>query len=81
MILLHAVLKDVYLFENDQVRPSKASGRTRWIAHITCSMAAFVDKFGVYLHHLVNVVADMSKQTDRANVEGKRRKMIEASVT
>ena len=44
------------------------------------SMAAFIDKFGVYLQDLVNVVADMRKQTDCAKVEGKRRKMIEASV-
>ena len=43
-------------------------------------MAAFIDKFGVYLQDLVNVVADMRKQTDCAKVEGKRRKMIEASV-
>ena len=77
---LHAVLKDAYSFENDQARPSKASG-TKWIAHIMHSMAAFIDKFGVYLQHLVNVVADTSKKTDCAKVKGKRRKMIEASVT
>ena len=76
---LHAVLKDIYSFENDQVRPSKASG-TRWIAHIMRSMAAFLDKFGVYLQDLVKVVADTRKQTDRATVEEKRRKMIEANV-
>ena len=64
---LHAVLKDVYSFENDQVRPSKESG-TRWIAHMR-SMTAFVDKFGVYFQHLVNVVADTSKQTNRPKVE------------
>ena len=55
------VLKDVYSFENDQVRPSKASG-TRWIARIMRSMTAFIQKFGVYLQHLVNVVAYTSKQ-------------------
>ena len=66
------VLKDVYSFENDQVRPSKASG-TRWIAHIMRSMTAFIQ---VYLQHLVNVVAYTSKQSDLAKMEGKRRKMI-----
>ena len=59
---LHAVLKDVYTFNNDQVRPSKASG-TRWIAQ-----------------HLENIIADTSKQTDKAKLEGKRRKMVQASV-
>lgn len=73
------VLKDVYSFENDQVRPSKASG-TRWIAHIMRSMTAFIQKFEVYLQHLVNVVAYTSKQSDLAKMEGKRRKMIESSV-
>ena len=55
LIQLHALLKDVYSFKNNQVRQSKASG-TRWIACIMHSMTAFVDKFGVYLKHLVNVV-------------------------
>lgn len=76
---LHTVLKDVYTLENDQVRPSKASG-TRWIAHIMRSMAGFVDKYGVYVQHLENIIADTSKQTDKAKLEGKRRKMINASV-
>ena len=76
---LHAVLKDVYTFDNDQVRPSKASG-TRWIAHILRSVAAFVDKYGVYVQHLENIIADTSKQTDKAKLEGKRRKMVQASV-
>ena len=46
MSQLHVVLKVVYSFKNDQVRPSKVSG-TRWIPHIKCSMAAFTDKFRV----------------------------------
>ena len=57
---LHAVLKDVYSFENDQVKLSKAPA-TGWVAYIMRSMATFVDKFGVYLQHLLNVVADTSK--------------------
>ena len=52
------------------------------------SMAGFVGfswfllvPFGVFLQHLVNSVADNSRQTDRAKVEENRRKMIETSVT
>ena len=43
-------------------------------------MAAFVDKYGVYVQHLENIIADTSKQTDKAKLEGKRRKMVQASV-
>ena len=68
---LHTVLKDVYTFDNDQVRPSKAGG-TRWIAHILRSMAAFVNKYGVYVQHLENIIANTSKQTDMAKLEGKK---------
>ena len=43
-------------------------------------MAAFVDKCGVYVQHQENIIADTSKQTDKAKLEGKRRKMVRASV-
>ena len=72
---LHSVLKGVYSFKNDQATLPKTS-ETRWIAHIMHSMAAFIDKFGVYLQHLVNVVTETSKQTNHAKEEGKRRKII-----
>ena len=52
------------------------------------SMAGFIGfswfllvPFGVFLQHLVNSVADNSRQTDRAKVEAKKKKMIETSVT
>lgn len=69
------VLKDVYSFENDQVRPSKASG-TRWIARIMRSMTAFIQKFGVYLQHLVNVVAYTSKQAILLKWKGREGKWL-----
>ena len=73
------MLKNVYTFENNQVRPSKAAD-TRWIAHIMCSMAALVDKFCMYLQHIKNFIADTSKKTDKTALEGKRQKLVQTSV-
>ena len=39
---LRDILKDVYSFENGQVKPSKASG-TCWIDHKLRAMKAFID--------------------------------------
>ena len=63
---LHDILKDVYSFENGQVKPSKASG-TRWIDHKLRATKAFVDKRGLYLAHIQNVIADTSKANDKAS--------------
>ena len=43
-------------------------------------MCKLVDKFGVYTHHLQNVIADTSKQLDRATLQGKFNKLIESKV-
>ena len=73
------ILKDVYSFENGQVKPSKASG-TPWIDRQLRAMKAFVDKWGLYLAHIQNVIADTSKANDKATLEGKRRRIAQASV-
>ena len=39
-----------------------------------------VDKYGVYMQHIENVIADMSKKTDKHTLEGKRRKLQNAKV-
>ena len=38
-----------------------------------------LDKFGLYVQHLENIIADESKQTNKATLEGKRRKMVKSS--
>ena len=76
---LHNVLKELYEFADNCVKPAKATG-TRWIAHVLRSMSGLVDKFGLYLQHFENVIADTSKQTDKATLEGKRRLLTEANV-
>ena len=62
---LHEILKEGYSFENRQIKPSKSSG-TRWIDHKLRAMKAFVDKRGLYLAYIQNVVAGKSKQNDKA---------------
>ena len=74
---LHTVLKDMYEFDDNRVKPAKSSG-TRWIAHLLRSMSGLIDKFGLYLRHFENVMADTSKQTDKATLEGKRKLLTDS---
>ena len=76
---LHTILSEIYQFEDGCVKPSKFSG-TCWIAHLLCSMSGLVDKFGLYLKHFENIIADESKKTDKATLEGKRSQLIDANV-
>ena len=77
--MLHDILKDVYEFENGEVKPSKASG-TRWIDHKLRAMKSFIDKRGLYLAHIQNVIADETKKNDKASLEGKRRRIAQGSL-
>ena len=67
---LHNVLKEMYEFADNRVKPAIASG-THWIAHLLRSMSGLTDKFGLYLQHFENFIADTSKHTDKATLEGK----------
>ena len=76
---LHTVLKEMYKFDDNRVKPAKSSG-TCWIAHLLRSMSGLIDKFGLYLQHFENVIADTSKQTDKATLEGKRKLLTDSNV-
>ena len=76
---LYPLLKDQYEMYGAGVKPDKATG-TRWIDHKLRATQKVVDKYGLYTQHLRNVIADTSKQTDRATLEGKFKKLIDASV-
>ena len=69
----------MYVFENNSFRPEKASG-TRWIDHKMRATGKLSDKFGVYIAHLGNIIADTSKQCDCATLQAKHNKLIEANV-
>ena len=66
---LHTILKGVYEFENDQVKPHRASG-TRWIAQKLIALENMLDRFGLYMQHFENIIADTQKKTDKATLEG-----------
>ena len=75
---MYAIVCDMFEFESTQVKPHKASD-TRWVDHHMKAMSNFVDKFGLYLAHFENI-ADTTKHTDKATLEGKRREMCQADV-
>lgn len=77
--LLYQEMKDIYNIEGNGIKPVRASG-TRWVEHKLNAMTRLVEKFGVYTQHLQNVIADTSKQCDRATVKGKFEKLVHASV-
>ena len=68
---LHTVLKDIYRFVDEKVKPYRASG-TRWISHQLLALGNMLDKYGLYMQHFENIIADTSKHTDKATLEGKR---------
>ena len=76
---LNTVLSEIHQFEDGCVKPSKCSG-TRWIAHLLHSMSGLVDKFGLYLQHFENIIADESKKTDKATLEGKHSQLTDTNV-
>ena len=69
----------MYDFDDNRVKPAKSSG-TRWIAHLLRSMSGLIDKFGLYLRHFENVIADTSIQADKATLEGKRKLLTDSNV-
>ena len=73
---MHTVLKE---FDDNQVKPAKSSG-THWIAHLLWSMSGLIDKFRLYLQYF-DVIADTSKQTDKATSEGKRKLLTDSNVS
>ena len=69
----------MYEFDDNRVKPARSSG-TRWIAHLLQSMSELIDKFGLYLQHFENVIADTLKQTDKATLEGKWKLRTDSNV-
>ena len=55
---LHTILKNVYEFENDQVKSHRATD-TCWIAHKLIALKNMLDK--LYMQHFENIIADMKK--------------------
>ena len=63
----------------DGIKPLKATG-TRWIDHRIWAMGRFVDNFGLYTHHLTEFIDEARKSSDRAVVQRKLNKLVDAQV-
>ena len=77
--VIHEHLKEIYKFGDDQVKPDRATG-IKWIAHKREAFHNILDKYRLYMHHFENIVADTSKQTDKAKLEGKHRQLQMAKI-
>ena len=80
----HRELKNFYLLLEGQfemysagVRPLKATG-TRWIDHKIAAMGRVIEKFGLYTQHLQHTIDTAKKSQDRATLQGKFTKLINA---
>ena len=62
--MLHELLKEIYKFEDNQVKPHHATG-TRWIAHKLEITYKMLDKYGLYMQHFNSIIVDTSKQIDK----------------
>ena len=76
---LYELLCPMYEMYGASIKPTKATG-TRWIDHKLRAMRQVVNKYGLYVSHLINVVADTSKKCDRALLKGKLEKLMDAKV-
>ena len=76
---LYEVLRDQFEMYGCGVRPLKAAG-TRWIDHKLRAMERLVEKFGLYAADLQNVISTCKISKDRAVLEGKFSKLIDAKV-
>ena len=67
---MHEQLKEVYEFESGTLKPLRSTG-TRWIIHKLPAIHLIIDKFGLYMRHLDDMVADKSYTSNmRAKVKG-----------
>ena len=72
--MLHELLKEIYKFEDNQVKPHHATG-TRWIAQKLEITYKMLDKYGLYMQHFKHIIVDTSKQTDKVKLQGKCRQL------
>ncbi|CAB3993296.1 zinc finger 862-like [Paramuricea clavata] len=75
---LCADLKECLEFDEDGIRPVRASG-TRWVSHKVKAMKRVLSKYGAYIAHLTSLSEDKSvKAADRAKLKGYLKKWVNA---
>ena len=75
----HELLKEICEFDDERVKPHRAAGM-RWIAHKLEALQNMLDKYGLYMQHFENIIADTTKRTDKATLKGKQRQLQKADV-
>ena len=76
---LYQLMKGQLEMYSDGVRLTKAT-RTRWSDHKICAMERIVDQYRLYCLHLQHVVTDTRKSKDRASLQGKFSKLVDAKI-
>lgn len=76
MKLLHELLKEIYKFEGDQIKPTG----TKWIAHKLEALRNVLDKNVLYMQHFQNIIVSTSTQTGKAMLESKLRQLQKTGI-
>ena len=76
---LYQLMKGRFEMYGDGVRPAKATG-TGWIDHKIRAIERVVDMYGLYCQHLQHAITDRKKSQDRASLQGKFNKPVDAKI-
>ena len=76
---LYTDMKGQFEMYSDGVKPLKGVG-TRWIDHKIRAMGRLVEKFGLYVQHLRDIIPTTKSSNDRATLQGKLKKLVNAPV-
>ena len=60
----------MYQFSNNHVKPHHTTG-TCWMDHYMKAMEGMLTKYGAYMKHIENVIAEEKEKTCEATVQGK----------
>ena len=76
---LYKDMKGQFEMYSEGVKPLKGVG-TRWIDHRVRAMGRLVEKFGLYVQHLRDIIPTTKNSKDRATLQGKLNKLVNAPV-
>ena len=76
---LYKDLKDQLEIYGGRVKPVRSNG-TRWIDHKVRAMGRVVEKFSLHLQHQKRTIPTIKSSNDRATVQEKLNKLVDAKV-
>ena len=74
---LYQLMKDEFETHGGGIKPVKSTS-TRWLDHGIHAMQCLADKYGLYCQHLQHTIPETKKTKDRAILQGKFEKLIDA---